>query len=257
MIQAMAGLMSITGEEDGKPGGGPMKVGIPILDLMTGMYATVAVLAALAGREHTGRGDYIDLAMFDVQAAVLANQAMNFFLSGRTPRRYGNGHPNIMPQHVFKCSDGYMVLACGTDAQYVKLCEVLGDAALKDERYVRNKGRVEHRDELLGRIGELFAQWKRSDLLDALERAGVPAGPINTIPEVFEDPHAKHRGVKIEMNHPLSGKVTQVANPMRFADAAITYDRHPPLLGEHTDQVLHELGMSDAEIAALRRDAVI
>jgi crotonobetainyl-CoA:carnitine CoA-transferase CaiB-like acyl-CoA transferase len=257
MIQAMGGLMSITGEADGRPGGGPMKVGVPILDLMTGMYASVAVLAALARREATGRGDYIDLAMFDVQAAMLANQAMNHFLTGRTPQRHGNGHPNIMPQQVFRCRDGDIVLAVGNDGQYAKLCQVLGHPGLADGRFTHNAGRVEHREELVGLLAKTLAERGRAELLDALERAGVPAGPINSVPEVFEDPHAKHRGVKIEIDHPLSGKLPQVANPIRLRDAPIRHDRHPPLLGEHTEQILKEIGLSGSEIAALRRDAVI
>ena len=217
MIQAMGGLMSITGEADDRPGGGPQKVGVPILDLMTGMYATVAVLAALAKREATGKGDYVDLAMLDVQAAMLANQAMNYLLTGRTPRRYGNGHPNIMPQQVFKCRDGDMVLAVGNDGQYAKLCEVLGRPELRDPRFAKNAGRVQHRDELIDLLIETFAKWNRADLLDAFEKAGVPSGPINSIPQAFEDPQLKHRGTLVEIDHPLAGKVKQVANPIRFA----------------------------------------
>jgi crotonobetainyl-CoA:carnitine CoA-transferase CaiB-like acyl-CoA transferase len=257
MIQAMGGLMSITGEEDGKPGGGPQKVGVPIVDLMTGMYAAVSVLAALAHREVSGRGDYIDLAMLDVQSAMLANQAMNYLLTGRAPRRYGNGHPNIMPQQIFECRDGRMVLAVGNDGQYAKLCEVLGHPDLADERYARNEGRVRHRDELLSLIARLIAERGRAELLDALERAGVPAGPINTVPELFEDPQAKHRGVLVEIEHPLSGTLHQVANPMRFAESTVVHDRHPPLLGEHTADLLHELGFDDATIENLKRDGVV
>jgi len=257
MIQAMGGLMSITGEADDRPGGGPQKVGVPILDLMTGMYATVAVLAALAKREATGKGDYVDLAMLDVQAAMLANQAMNYLLTGRTPRRYGNGHPNIMPQQVFKCRDGDMVLAVGNDGQYAKLCEVLGRPELRDPRFTKNAGRVQHRDELIGLLVETFAKWKRADLLDAFEKAGVPSGPINSIPEAFEDPQLKHRGTLIEIDHPLAGKVKQVANPIRYADAALTYDRRAPNLGEHTAEILREIGMDSGTIELLKQDGVI
>jgi crotonobetainyl-CoA:carnitine CoA-transferase CaiB-like acyl-CoA transferase len=257
MIQAMGGLMSITGEEDDKPGGGPQKIGVPMVDLMTGMYAAVSVLAALAHRDVSGRGDYIDLAMLDVQAAMLANQAMNYLLTGRTPRRYGNGHPNIMPQQVFYCRDGRMVLAVGNDGQYAKLCKVLGHPDLADERFARNEGRVRHRDELLALIARILSERNRAELLDALEQAGVPAGPINTVPEMFEDPQVKHRGVLIEMDHPLSDELRQVANPMRFSESAIVYDRHPPLLGEHTLDLLHELGFDDAAIDKLKRDGVV
>lgn len=257
MIQAMGGLMSITGEEDGRPGGGPQKVGVPIVDLMTGMYATISVLAALSHRERTGNGDYIDLAMLDVQAAILANQAMNYLLTGRPPRRYGNGHPNIMPQQVFECRDGHIVLAVGNDGQYAKLCEVLAHPDLKDERYTRNEGRVRNRDELLALIARLLSERGRGEVLDALEKAGVPAGPINTVPEMFEDPQAKHRGILVDIEHPLSGTVRQVANPMRFTQSKIVHDRYPPLLGEHTDALLRDLGYSDEKIGVLRRDGVV
>jgi crotonobetainyl-CoA:carnitine CoA-transferase CaiB-like acyl-CoA transferase len=257
MIQAMGGLMSITGEADDKPGGGPQKVGVPILDLMTGMYAAVAVLAALSRRHVTGSGDYIDLAMLDVQAAMLANQAMNYLLTGRTPRRTGNAHPNIMPQQVFRCLDGEIVLAVGNDGQYAKLCEVLGRPELDDGRFTRNAGRVQHRDELLALLAGIFLEWKRADLLAALEKAGVPSGPINTIPEALADPQLAHRGVLVDIPHPVAGQLRQVANPMRFAAAPITYDRPPPELGEHTSQILRELGLDAHDIESLRQDAVI
>jgi crotonobetainyl-CoA:carnitine CoA-transferase CaiB-like acyl-CoA transferase len=256
-IQAMGGLMSITGEADDKPGGGPQKVGVPILDLSTGMYAAVAVLAALARRDATGRGDYIDLAMLDVQAAMLANQAMNYLLTGRTPRRHGNGHPNIMPQQVFKCSDGDVVLAVGNDGQYAKLCDVLGRAELRDARFTRNAGRVQNRDEMNALLASIFLQWPRSDLLDALEKVGVPSGPINTIPQALDDPQIAHRNTVIELAHPVAGKLRQVANPMRFSEAPIAYNRPPPRLGEHTSEILRELGLAPDEIESLRRDAVI
>jgi crotonobetainyl-CoA:carnitine CoA-transferase CaiB-like acyl-CoA transferase len=258
LIQAMGGLMSVTGEEDGRPGGGPQKVGIPLLDLMTGMYATVAVLAALANRDVSGRGDYIDLAMYDVQAGVLANQAMNYLLSGNTPRRYGNGHPNIMPQQVFKCRDGDIVLAVGNDGQFSRMCNALGRPELAtDERYARNAARVGHRDELLELLAQIFAQWPRADLVERLQQAEVPCGPINTIPEVFADPQIKHRGMRIDIDHPTAGTVPQVANPIRLADATLRYDRPPPLLGQHSLEILRELGLNDAEIAELRRAEII
>ena len=258
MIQAMGGLMSVTGEEDGKPGGGPQKVGVPVVDLMTGMYAVVAVLAALARREARGHGEYIDLAMLDVQTAILANQAMNFMLSGKTPRRYGNGHPNIMPQQVFKCSDGNVVLAVGNDGQYRRMCEAIGRPELAaDERYIKNAGRVQHRDELLATIAGIFAGWKRADLVPALDAAEVPCGPINSVPEVFEDEQVRHRGMRFDIKHPVSGQVPQVASPLRFAQAPLSYDRAPPLLGEHSVEILHELGIGDDEIESLRQAHII
>ena len=254
LIQAMGGLMSITGEEDGRPGGGPMKVGIPILDLMTGMYAAVAVLAALARREVSGNGEYIDIAMLDVQVATLANQAMNYLLTGNTPRRWGNGHPNIMPQQVFKCRDGDIVLACGNDAQFAKLVQALNRPELAtDPRYALNVDRVRNRDELLGLIAREFAQWNRNDLVGALDRVGVPCGPINTVPEVFADPQVKHRGMQIEINYPLAGKVPQVSSPRRLSQARLVHDRAPPLLGEPSEEILREAGFDDAEIEKLKQ----
>ena len=248
LIQAMGGLMSITGEADGRPGGGPQKVGIPILDLTTGMYGAVAVLAALASREVTGRGDHIDLAMLDVQTAFLSNQAMNYLLTGRTPKRQGNRHPNIMPQDVFKCRDGDVVLAVGNDGQFAKMCVALKRPELaSDPRYVKNADRVRNMDELMAKIAEIFAQWSRADLVDALEKAGVPCGPINSIPEVFEQEQIKHRGMRMDLPHPKSGTVPSVANPINFAATPLHYDRAPPLLGQHSDEVLREIGLSDAD----------
>ncbi|MGZ5895145.1 MAG: CaiB/BaiF CoA transferase family protein [Xanthobacteraceae bacterium] len=258
LIQAMGGLMSITGEADGRPGGGPQKVGIPILDLTTGMYGAVAVLAALASREVTGRGDHIDIAMLDVQTAFLANQAMNYLLTGRTPKRQGNRHPNIMPQDVFKCRDGEVVLAVGNDGQFAKMCVALGQPELgSDPRYVKNADRVRNMDELMGKIAKVFAQWNRADLVDALEKAGVPCGPINSIPEVFEQEQIKHRGMRMDLPHPKSGTVPSVANPINFAATPVHYDRAPPLLGQHSDEVLRELGLSDADVKKLRGNGVV
>jgi crotonobetainyl-CoA:carnitine CoA-transferase CaiB-like acyl-CoA transferase len=254
----MGGLMSITGEADGRPGGGPQKVGIPILDLMTGMYGAVSVLAALANREQTGRGDFIDLAMLDVQTAVLSNQAMNYLLSGRTPQRQGNRHPNIMPQDVFQCADGPVVLAVGNDGQYARMCEALKRPELAtDARYAKNADRVRNKDELMPLIAQIFGSWKRAALVEAMEQVGVPCGPINTVPEVFEDTQVKARGMKFDLPHPQAGKVPQVKNPINFADARIDYDNAPPLLGQHSDEILRELGMSNDEIAKLRSGGVI
>jgi crotonobetainyl-CoA:carnitine CoA-transferase CaiB-like acyl-CoA transferase len=258
LIQAMGGLMSITGEADGRPGGGPQKVGIPILDLTTGMYGAVAVLAALAGREVTGRGDHIDIAMLDVQTAFLANQAMNYLLTGRTPKRQGNRHPNIMPQDVFKCRDGDVVLAVGNDGQFAKMCEALGETELgSDPRYKRNADRVRNVDELMAKIADVFARWNRADLVQALEKAGVPCGPINSIPEVFEQPQIKHRGMRMDLPHPRAGTVPSVANPVNFAANPLHYDRAPPLLGQHSDEILTELGLSDADVKKLRDGGVV
>ena len=258
LIQAMGGLMSITGEADDRPGGGPQKVGIPILDLMTGMYTTVAVLAALAGREQSGEGDYIDVAMLDVQTAVLANQAMNYLMSGRTPQRQGNRHPNIMPQDVFRCRDGDVVIAVGNDGQFAKMCQAVGRPDVgSDPRFARNSDRVRHKDELMPLIAGIVADWLRADLVAAMERAGVPCGPINSIAEVFDDPQIKHRGMRIDLPHPSAGHVPLVGSPLKFGRAEPAYARAPPLLGQHSDEVLHELGFTDGEIAKLRHEGVV
>jgi crotonobetainyl-CoA:carnitine CoA-transferase CaiB-like acyl-CoA transferase len=258
LIQAMGGLMSVTGEADGRPGGGPQKVGIPILDLMTGMYGSVAVLAALTSREVTGHGEFIDLAMLDVQAAVLSNQAMNYLLSGRTPRRQGNRHPNIMPQDVFKCRDGEVVLAVGNDGQFAKMCVALGRPEIAaDPRYIKNADRVRNMPELMALIAEIFAQWSRADLVDAMEKAGVPCGPINSIAEVFDQEQIKHRGMRMDLPHPRSGTVPSVANPIKFQNMPTHYDRAPPLLGQHSDEILREAGYADAEIEKLRSGGIV
>jgi crotonobetainyl-CoA:carnitine CoA-transferase CaiB-like acyl-CoA transferase len=258
MIQAMGGMMSVTGERDDKPGGGPQKVGIPIVDLMTGMYAAVAVLAALARREVSGVGEYIDIGMLDVQVATLANQAMNFLVSGKAPRRTGNAHPNIQPQDVFACRDGQIALAVGNDGQFAKLCEVLGQPALaQDERFAKNASRVRNLAVLHPLIAGLLKEQDRSHWVAALDAAGVPAGPINAIPEVFEDRQVKHRRMLVEVPHPLSGTVPQVASPMRFTAAPLVHDRAPPLLGEHTVEILREIGIGDVEIEQLRESRVV
>jgi crotonobetainyl-CoA:carnitine CoA-transferase CaiB-like acyl-CoA transferase len=258
MIQAMGGMMSVTGERDDKPGGGPQKVGIPIVDLMTGMYAAVAVLAALARREVSGAGEYIDIGMLDVQVATLANQAMNFLVSGKTPRRTGNAHPNIQPQDVFACRDGQIALAVGNDGQFAKLCEVLGKPDLaRDERFAKNAPRVRNLAVLHPLIAGLLKERDRSHWVAALDTAGVPAGPINSVPEVFEDPQVKHRRMLIDVVHPLSGTVPQVASPMRFTAAPLVQDRAPPLLGEHTVDILRDIGIGDAEIERLKAGGAV
>jgi crotonobetainyl-CoA:carnitine CoA-transferase CaiB-like acyl-CoA transferase len=257
-VQAMGGLMSITGERDDRPGGGPQKVGIPIVDLTTGMYAAVAVLAALAGREVSGKGDYIDVGMLDVQVAMLCNQAMNYLTSGRTPKRTGTAHPNIQPQDTFACRDGNIVLAVGNDGQFAKLCEVLGRRELaSDERFAKNAARVRNQETLTPLLREEFARRDRKTLVEALETAGVPCGPINTIPEVFEEAQVKHRKMLINVPHPLAGTVPLVASPMRFTEAPLKHDRAPPLLGEHTIEILRDLGFDDRQIESLKQDRII
>jgi glutaryl-CoA transferase len=251
MIQAMCGLMSVTGEPDEKPGGGPEKVGVPIVDIMSGMYAAIAVLAALARRNETGRGDYIDIGMLDVGVACLANQAMNYLISGKVPRRTGNAHPNIQPQDVFATRDGHMVLVVGNDGQFAKCCEVLERPQWgSDERFAKNSGRVRNLAVLRPLIAEILLRRDTADWIARLEAAGVPCGPINTVPQVFEEEQVRHRGMLADIAHPLAGTVPQVVSPMRFTDAPLTFERAPPLLGEHTADILRELGIEDARQGA-------
>ncbi|WP_137176790.1 CaiB/BaiF CoA-transferase family protein [Roseomonas sp. AR75] len=254
MIQAMGGLMSVTGEPDGAP----QKVGVPIVDLMTGMYATVAILAAIANREKTGQGETIDLAMLDVQAGFLANQAMNWLVGGKVPHRAGNRHPNIQPQDVFPAKDGHIVLAVGNDGQFVKLCQAIGrpDWA-SDPRFARNADRVRNNPVLTPLLAERFADFTRAELTTLLDAAGVPCGPINAVPDVFADAQVQHRGMLRELPHPLAGRVKQVVSPIRLQDSPLSFETPPPTLGQHTAEVLAELGISEAERAELSKTGVI
>ncbi|MBW0448270.1 CoA transferase [bacterium M00.F.Ca.ET.228.01.1.1] len=245
MIQAMGGLMSVTGERDDLPGGGPQKVGVPIVDIMTGMYATIGVLAALARRAETGEGEHVDIAMLDVQVAFLANQAMNYLVSGKVPGRSGNRHPNIQPQDVFRCRDGHLVLAVGNDGQFRKFCEVIARTELADdERFATNAQRVRNLPELLAIIREALVADDLAVWLAKLEAVAVPCGPINTIPMVFEDEQVRHREMLRHLPHPVSGTVPQVVSPIRLRNAPLAFDRAPPTLGQHTDEVLRELGIA-------------
>ncbi len=258
LIQAMGGLMSITGEKDGNPGGGPQKVGIPIIDIITGIYASVAMLAAIAGRDVSGKGEYIDVAMLDVQVGVLANQAMNFLVTGNTPTRTGNAHPNIQPQNVYNCKDGAVVLAIGNDGQFQKLCTALGRAELGyDDRFATNVARVKNRAVLEPIIEAAFSSQTRSYWADRLSSVGVPCGPINSIPEVFGDAQVKEREMLRFLQHPQGGQVPQVASPFKFSNAALEYEVPPPLLGQHTEEILRSLDIGDDRIARMQRDGVI
>jgi crotonobetainyl-CoA:carnitine CoA-transferase CaiB-like acyl-CoA transferase len=257
-IQAMGGLMSVTGEREGIPCAGPQKVGVPIIDLMTGMYAAVAVLAALARRAETGQGETIDLAMLDVGAAFLANQAMNWLVGGKTPQRGGNRHPNIQPQDVFPCADGYLVLAVGNDGQFRKLCEAIGQPGLgTDPRFAANAGRVRNNAELTPLLHDAFGRLTQAELIARLDAAGVPCAPINTVPQVFDDPQIRHREMLRHLPHPLAGTVPQVVSPLRFAEAPLRYDRAPPTLGQHTDEILEALGIDAAARAGLAERGVV
>ncbi len=259
LIQGLGGLMSLTGRPDCEPGAGPMKVGVALTDILTGLYAANAVQAALAWRDRSGKGQHIDLALLDVQVACLANQAMNYLTSGRSPGRLGNAHPNIVPYQDFPTDDGYMILAVGNDTQFSRLCEALGDGSLSsDERYATNKARVENRATLIPALNKLTIRRTTADWIARLEAVGVPCGPINTLAEVFADPQVQARGLKVDMDHPAIGTVPQVASPFRMSETPVAYDRAPPLLGEHTDEVLASvLGIGPEEIAALRERGVV
>lgn len=243
MIQAMGGLMSITGQPDGAPGAEPMKVGVAVVDLFTGLYASNAILAALLHARATGQGQAIDIALFDVQAAMLANQATNFFVSGKPPGRMGNAHPNLAPYQPFPCTDGMVVIAVGNDGQFRALAGALGAPGLgSDPRFATNALRIEHRAVLTAELSALTAGHAMHGLMTALETAGVPCGPVNTIDQVFEEPQAKHRGLEVtQARGDLAGPVRTVASPIRMSLTPVAYDLPPPALGEHTDEVLGAL----------------
>ena len=259
IIQGAGGFMSLTGERDDLPGGGPQKGGVAVADLMTGMYATVAVLAALAWRKKSGAGQYIDLALLDTQVSWLANQAMNYLVGGEVPRRAGNAHQNIVPYGVFPARDGHMILGIGNNSQLTKFLEIAGRADLmQDERFTTNTLRVQHREAVVAIVGGITAMRDLDDWLAELQPAGVPCGPINTLDRVFDDPQIKARGMRVKIPHALGVDVEYAGNPIRFSDSPVDYPRAAPLLGEHSDEVLEEwLGLDDAAIAALRQSGAV
>jgi formyl-CoA transferase len=259
MVQGLGGLMSVTGERDDLPGGGPQKVGVAVSDLFTGMYATTAILAALLHRGRSGEGQHIDMALLDVQVAMLANLSSAYFCSNEVPRRMGNAHQAIVPYHVFRASDEFLVVAVGNDGQFAKFCEVIGAPAWPlDARFATNPERVRHRDLLVGMIAERMRGRTARQWLAALEPAGVPCGPINDLSQVFADPQVRHRGMQVTAPHSAAGQVKMVANPIKFSATPIEHGHPPPLLGEHTDEVLRGvLGMSAADIAQLRGKGTI
>src|SRR6266511_4070703 len=259
LIQAMGGLMSVTGEPDGAPGGGPMKVGVAITDLLTGMYAATAVLAALAHRDRSGEGQHVDLSLLDVQVAALANQAESFLVTGEPPRRLGNAHPSIVPYQAFATADGHLVLAVGNDAQFARFCEVAGRPDLAgDPRFATNAGRVEARAVLVPLLAPLLASRTTAAWVAALEAADVPCGPINDLAQVFADPQVRHRGLRVELPRPGGGTVPAVASPIRLSRTPVRHDTPPPALGEHTREVLVGLlGMTEGEVEKLRSRGVL
>jgi len=258
IFQGMGGLMSITGERDDLPGGGPQKVGIAVTDVMTGMYAALAVTAAIAHRERTGQGQHIDTALYDTIVAFGANQILNFWCSGEIPRRWGNAHVNISPYEVFATSDSHIVLAVGNDGQFASFCRVAGRPELaEDDRFRTNPARVRNRKLLVPIVKEIIKSRSKRDWIERLEAAGVPCGPINDYREVFEDPQVKHRGMRVDMPHP-HGSTPTVASPMRFSETPVTYETPPPLLGQHTREVLGSvLGLSRDELDALAARSII
>jgi len=259
MIQGMGGMMSVTGEPDGEPGGGPQRAGVPIADIITGMYASIAICAALAHRATSGKGQHLDLALLDSQIALLAYQNTNYFATGKPPRRIGNLHPNIVPYQPFRAADGEVILACGNDNLYRKFCDAAGCPELAaDARFASNGKRVENRNELKRLLDAIFAKRTKQEWVELLDAAGVPNGPINDIAQVFAEPQVQARGVKIEVDHPVAGKLPMVASPMRFSGTPLEHKTPPPLLGEHTEAVLRDvLGKSAGEIARLRESGAI
>ncbi len=259
LIQGMGGLMSLTGHPDGAPGGGPMKVGVALTDVMTGLYASIAVLAALQRRQASGTGQHIDLALLDVQIAALANQAANYLIGGQAPQRMGNAHPNIVPYQDFPTADGYMIVTVGNDGQFAAMAGVLGHPEwATDERFARNPQRVAHREALVALIRDVTVQRRTDEWIAAMEAAGVPCGPINTLDRVFADPQVRSRGMQLEMPHAVAPVAPLVANPIRLSESPVGYRRAPPTLGQHTDEVLMDwLALGASQAASLRERGVI
>jgi crotonobetainyl-CoA:carnitine CoA-transferase CaiB-like acyl-CoA transferase len=259
MIQGMGGMMSVTGEPDGTPGGGPQRAGVPVADIITGMYASIAICAAIAHRAETGVGQHLDLALLDSQIALLAYQNTNYFATGAAPKRIGNLHPNIVPYQPFKTADGDVILACGNDNLFRKFCEAAGCTELAgDPRFVGNGERVRNRAELTRLLQAVFAKRSTKEWVELLEAAGVPNSPINDVAQVYEEPQVIARGIKVELDHPVAGSLPTVASPMRFSATPVEYKLAPPILGQHTEEILRGLlQLDDAAIAKLRADGTI
>jgi crotonobetainyl-CoA:carnitine CoA-transferase CaiB-like acyl-CoA transferase len=259
VFQGMGGLMSITGERDELPGGGPQKVGVAVVDMFTGMYASVAILAALRHAERTGQGQYIDMALLDSVVAIGANQIIGYLNGGRIPPRYGNAHANVVPYNVFQTSDGYMILAVGNDSQWLGCCRAIGRPDLEaDQRYRKMSGRIEHRAELLADLTAHLRTQAARHWTEALEREGVPCGPINDYAQVMEEPQVRHRGLQLNLPRDDGGTAPSIASPLRLSATPVRLDRAPPLLGQHTEAVLGELlGKSAEDVAAMRERGIV
>lgn len=254
MIQGMGGLMSITGERDDQPGGGPQKAGVAVADLMTGMYATVGILAALQERHRSGLGQHIDMALLDCQVAMLANQNMNYLATGQAPERAGNAHPNLVPYQVFEVANGHLIVAVGNDSQFSAFCHALGQPELaQDPRFSTNPQRVRNRVNLVPILSQLMLQKPLDYWLPLLESVNVPVGPINNLEQVYQNPQVLARELKITLPHSSAGQVDLVASPIRLSASPVQYHTAPPLLGEHTEQILQDLlGLDSEQIQILQ-----
>jgi crotonobetainyl-CoA:carnitine CoA-transferase CaiB-like acyl-CoA transferase len=259
IIQGIGGLMSITGERDDLPGGGPQKVGVAFSDLMTGLYSTVAIQAALLSRERTGVGQHIDMALLDVQVATLANQSMNYLASGKVPQRYGNAHANIVPYQVFRASDRDFIIACGNDSQFIALCQSIGLAHLPDDpRFRRNADRVAHRAEIVELLSAHFLGRTADEWVASIHASKVPVGAINSIAQSLEEPQVIARELMVKIPHPQNPDFAMVGSPIKMSGTPVEYVRPAPMLGQHTDEVLGErLGLSAEQLEALKGRGVV
>ncbi|MEN5110136.1 CaiB/BaiF CoA-transferase family protein [Pseudomonas sp. TWI672] len=259
IVQGIGGLMSITGERDDLPGGGPQKAGVAFSDLMTGLYSTVAIQAALLSREKTGVGQHIDMALLDVQVATLCNQSQNYLASGKPPGRYGNAHANIVPYQVFRASDQDFIIACGNDSQFVALCEAIGLPHLpEDPRFTRNADRVANREVIIGILSRHFLEGRAEDWISRVHPRGVPIGAINSIAQALDEPQVKARNMLVTIPHPLKPDFVTVGSPIKLSGTPVEYLRPAPMLGEHTDEVLkRQLGLDDERLAQLKALGVI
>ncbi len=257
IIQGMGGLMSITGEKDDLPGGGPQKVGVAFSDLATGLYSTIAIQAALLNRHETGLGQYIDMALLDVQIATMANQGMNYLSSGNIPKRYGNAHANIVPYQVFKAADREFIIACGNDTQFIQLCSSIGLANLpNDPRFRRNADRIRYREEIIGILSQHFLSKSADEWVAAIHAAKVPVGVINNLEQAFQEPQVQAREMLVEMQHPQREKLTVIGSPIKLSRTPVEYKTAPPLLGQHTDTILSRI-LSPEKLQQLKLKGIV